>query len=110
MELSEIEDEIACGKMTPYQVFTQMKQLINGGRKENKQIAALAHRACHSAEHDPLNGRIHGFCVPCGVPWPCETANTFIFKEEKVCPICESPLEENGACSDVGSNSCQYQR
>lgn len=25
------------------------------------------------------------------------------------CPICDSPLEDNGCCSDVGSNSCQYQ-
>lgn len=34
----------------------------------------LAHRACHSAEHDPANGRIHGYCVVCGVPWPCAYA------------------------------------
>ncbi len=34
-----------------------------------------AHRACHSAEHDPLNGKIHGYCMVCGVPWPCEYAN-----------------------------------
>ena len=25
------------------------------------------------------------------------------------CPDCQSPLEENGACSDVGNNNCQYQ-
>ena len=24
------------------------------------------------------------------------------------CPDCGSPLEENGCCSDVGSNNCQY--
>ncbi len=24
------------------------------------------------------------------------------------CPICESPLEDNGVCSDVGGNNCQY--
>lgn len=33
-----------------------------------------AHRACHSAEHDPINGKIHGYCLVCGVPWPCEYA------------------------------------
>ena len=29
---------------------------------------------------------------------------------ENDCPICESPLEDNGACSDVGNNNCQYQK
>lgn len=28
--------------------------------------------------------------------------------DNKVCPICESLLEDNGACSDVGNNNCQY--
>ena len=42
--------------------------------------AAMAHRACHSAEHDPLNGKLHGYCMVCGVPWPCETAEYFLRK------------------------------
>lgn len=25
------------------------------------------------------------------------------------CPWCESPLEDNGKCSDVGNNNCMYQ-
>lgn len=25
------------------------------------------------------------------------------------CPRCESPLEDNGKCSDVGDNNCFYQ-
>lgn len=40
--------------------------------------SALAHRACHSAEHDPRNGKLHGYCVVCGVPWPCDAARQFI--------------------------------
>ena len=34
------------------------------------------------------------------------------FQEEVIlyCPICGSPLEENGSCLDVGSNNCQYQK
>lgn len=32
----------------------------------------IAHRACCGTEHDPSNGKIHGYCVVCGVPWPCE--------------------------------------
>lgn len=34
-----------------------------------------AHRACCNEEHDPLNGKISGFCVVCGVPWPCDYAD-----------------------------------
>lgn len=36
----------------------------------------IAHRACCGTEHDPLNGKLHGYCVVCGVPWPCEYAGT----------------------------------
>ena len=32
----------------------------------------------------------------------------FIKMQNETCPICESPLEDNGICSDVGSNNCQY--
>lgn len=34
----------------------------------------LAHRACGGVEHDPMNGKLHGYCVVCLVPWPCEYA------------------------------------
>ena len=37
-----------------------------------------AHRACCGAEHDPSKGRLHGFCIVCGVPWPCEVAVQFM--------------------------------
>ncbi|HDZ25797.1 hypothetical protein LCGC14_1114590 [marine sediment metagenome] len=30
--------------------------------------------------------------------------------KEEICPLCESPLEDNGKCSDVGSNNCQYKK
>jgi hypothetical protein len=40
--------------------------------------AATAHRACHSAEHNAEQGRLHGYCIVCGVPWPCETAEFFL--------------------------------
>lgn len=42
--------------------------------------AAIAHRACCGTEHDPVNGKLHGLCVVCGVPWPCETAQYFLRK------------------------------
>lgn len=40
--------------------------------------AALAHRACCGSEHDLANGKLHGYCVVCGVPWPCDTAKYFL--------------------------------
>jgi len=40
--------------------------------------AATAHRACCGTEHDPANGKLHGYCVVCGVPWPCDTAKAFL--------------------------------
>lgn len=40
--------------------------------------ACTAHRACCGVEHDPANGKLHGLCVVCGVPWPCETAKYFL--------------------------------
>lgn len=36
-----------------------------------------AHRPCHSAEHDPVNGKLHGYCIVCGIPWPCEIARHY---------------------------------
>lgn len=34
----------------------------------------IAHRACLGTEHEPHNGKIHGYCVVCGVDWPCDYA------------------------------------
>ena len=40
-----------------------------------ERIAQItAHRACCGSEHDIPNGKIHGYCVVCGVPWPCDYA------------------------------------
>lgn len=44
---------------------------------------ARAHRACGSEEHDSQNGKLHGYCVVCLVPWPCETANFFTRKNDQ---------------------------
>lgn len=59
------------------------------GRQEGKEYAlneaamragCAAHRACCGIEADNSQGKIHGCCVVCGVPWPCETAQFFLFK------------------------------
>lgn len=47
-------------------------------RLMRETAAALAHRGCCGTEHDPPNGKLHGCCVVCGVPWPCETAQFYL--------------------------------
>ena len=43
--------------------------------KMTERIAQIiAHRACCGTEHDPRNGKFHGCCIVCGVPWPCAYA------------------------------------
>lgn len=42
-----------------------------------ERVAQLtAHRACGGFEHDPSQGKFHGNCVVCLVPWPCDYAGT----------------------------------
>jgi hypothetical protein len=44
-------------------------------------VAAFqAHRACTGleAERDDTGARIHGACIVCGQPWPCEVAQVAI--------------------------------
>lgn len=49
-----------------------------------ERIAQIqAHRAVHSTEHDPANGKCHGYCIVCGVPFPCEYVGSP--------PICAAP-------------------
>jgi hypothetical protein len=52
---------------------------------ENKIAAAIAHRACCGTEHNPLQGKFHGYCVVCGVPWPCDTAVQFLKDGKSPC-------------------------
>ena len=40
--------------------------------------AATAHRACCNCEQDLNNGKLPGYCVVCGVEWPCDTAKRFL--------------------------------
>ena len=67
---------------------------------ESDVAAALAHRATHRAEHDPQNGKLHGYCIVCGVPWPCETAACFLrpipdAREDEITRLCALIEEHN---------------
>lgn len=45
-----------------------------GSRLMERTAQITAHRACGGAEHDAMNGKFHGYCVVCLIPWPCEYA------------------------------------
>lgn len=45
-----------------------------GGWMQERVAQITAHRACCGVEHDPAQGKLHGYCIVCGVPWPCEYA------------------------------------
>jgi len=47
---------------------------IDPGALLERVAQITAHRACCGTEHDPANGKLHGLCVVCGVPWPCSYA------------------------------------
>ena len=48
---------------------------MNANTLDGERIAQLiAHRVCLGVEHDPEHGKLHGYCVVCGVPWPCDYA------------------------------------
>jgi hypothetical protein len=54
----------------------------DGGLKE--RIAQLtAHRACHNQEQDLPNGKVAGYCIVCGVPWPCQYSGPHPAQENK---------------------------
>jgi hypothetical protein len=50
-----------------------LRKALDAGIME-RAAQLIAHRACCGTEHDPANGKFHGYCVVCGVPWPCEYA------------------------------------
>jgi len=56
----------------------------------DERIATIsAHRACCGSEHNPQQGKLHGYCVVCGVPYPCEYAGVkagIVDEAEKVAP------------------------
>lgn len=50
----------------------EVERLKGADAERRAQIAE--HRACCGSEHNPAAGKLHGYCVVCGVPWPCEYA------------------------------------
>lgn len=59
-------------------LFATKKTIITMDNMDSQLIERIAqiiaHRVCIAAEHDPGNGKMHGCCVVCAEPWPCEYA------------------------------------
>lgn len=80
--VDEIEQQM--DETVPYYVprlIAEIRTLRRGVIERTAQLSA--HRACVGAEHDPFNGKLHGYCVVCGVAWPCAYAGSPPHTEEK---------------------------
>lgn len=58
----------------PWVKFEDVRPVVDGRALTEQLALVLAHRGCCNEEHDPAAGKIAGFCVVCGVPWPCQVA------------------------------------
>ncbi len=74
----QIEAE-ADARATAERRLTELTAELEAAKRVDPRLVAgaLAHRACCGTEHDAANGKLHGFCVVCGVPWPCDPAKSF---------------------------------
>ena len=48
--------------------------MASGEELIERTAQLIAHRCCIGAEHNPQQGKLHGFCIVCGEPWPCAYA------------------------------------
>ena len=52
--------------------YLEQSEVMGEDKLVNRVAQCIAHRACCGSEHNPQEGKLHGYCVVCGVPWPCE--------------------------------------
>lgn len=62
----------ACANLEPLRSIPEKKNAAEPQALVERIAVIQAHRATHAAEHDVANGKIHGYCIVCGVPFPCE--------------------------------------
>ena len=80
MRINDIGDELGDEDRKTTKMAAGNADLAYSDGFMNRIASAIAHRACCGTEHDPANGKLHGYCVVCGIPWPCETASAFLVK------------------------------
>jgi hypothetical protein len=82
----------------------QLRSMPQSATETNERVAQItAHRACCGTEHDAANGKLHGYCVVCGVPWPCEYAGTPPAKRTIDIVFDGPPSHESGRFVEVES-------
>lgn len=79
VKLEIMESRKGCGFQMPRHEFIKIwMKLTDDPITADKIASAIAHRVCCGTEHDPPNGKLHGYCIVCGVEWPCETAKKYL--------------------------------
>jgi hypothetical protein len=84
--LQALAHKAACPVCNPDMTVPQLNEAFRRASNDllmRETAAALAHRGCCGTEHDAANGKLHGYCVVCGVPWPCETAQYYLRRADK---------------------------
>jgi len=71
--MDELHPAVASAPASPSSFGESLTKLAEMEEKATPDRIAViqAHRATHAAEHDPANGKLHGYCIVCGVPFPC---------------------------------------
>ncbi len=85
---------LRCDECKNTATFVQMTTeyiYVNGNCDYVKQVS------------DQDDGDPHYNCTECG-------AAVYLEESDPECPTCGSPLQDNGCCSDLGSNNCQFFR
>ncbi|HDY68747.1 MAG TPA: hypothetical protein ENH85_13280 [Candidatus Scalindua sp.] len=82
--------------------------------EETLAIEKILERLCEMESDKNAINRVQEMAVESLPPDEFEQFTTImelLIKTRKSlhCPICHSLLEDNGACSDMGNNNCQYQ-
>lgn len=67
--ISSLEQTVESQKASIEELRNNEKSLL-----VQEHAKFLAHRACCGSEHDASQGKLHGYCAVCGVPWPCDFA------------------------------------
>jgi hypothetical protein len=80
---AKIQSECAAARPAGDTITNPPAPPTSNERVERLTASALAHRACCGTEHDPAHGKFHGCCIVCGVPWPCDTAKSFLVTQDE---------------------------
>lgn len=78
LRLKECVDTQRYFEIPPREAKVLLDAFVFSSVHNGNLAAVLGHRACGSAEHNPQEGKIHGYCVVCLIPWPCDTAQAFL--------------------------------